>query len=123
VRRVAAVVDQVGNNLHIFGITGMSTVRKLRQLGVASFDSARAAKSAAYNELFFYNHKKLSIIRDVDNNSLYIPIPRKLKGYRCDCPICKGRLNPVVTMKGKRQNNALRAVHNYWHLKMALLDF
>jgi 7-cyano-7-deazaguanine tRNA-ribosyltransferase len=120
--RVRTVIDEIGPNLHIFGISNISTVRKLKQLGVTSFDSARSAKSAMYNQIFFYTSNKLISIEIRGNSNIEIPIPPELLHYPCDCPICKGHINHAITIIGKRKNIALRAIHNYWHLKMAFLD-
>jgi tRNA-guanine family transglycosylase len=120
--RVQAVIDEVGRNLHIFGISNVATVRRLRSLGVASFDSARAAKSAMFNQIFFYVNHELRIIQSRGRRNTRIPVPSYLQDYHCSCPICEGRLSDAITLIGKRQNIALRAIHNYWHLRLAFLD-
>ncbi len=122
IQRVEAVIDQVGTNLHIFGISSISTIRKLRQLGVTSFDSARPAKSAMYNQIFFYIRNQLTVFESHGDSNLHIPVPPEMRDFPCNCPICNGQFNYLVTIIGKRHNIALRAIHNYWHLKMAFLD-
>ncbi len=50
--RVQAVMDVLGQDLHIFGVSGIETVAVLRDWGIRSVDSSRPAKAAMYNHIF-----------------------------------------------------------------------
>ncbi|MBU0496287.1 MAG: hypothetical protein KKA73_01580 [Chloroflexi bacterium] len=119
--RVQAVVSVVGPGVHVFGLSSVRTIRALARIGVASVDSSRPAKSAAYNEVL-YSHpfRRYGILDDDGKPTGIIPKRRCLKEpLPCDCPVC--REDPWAILRiGKRQHIVNRALHNYFHLKRAI---
>jgi 7-cyano-7-deazaguanine tRNA-ribosyltransferase len=122
--RVEAVMEVLGPDLHIFGVSAIETVTALRDLGIRSVDSSRPAKAAMYNQIFYgppFRH--FSIAESEDHVGLAMSSDRRLsEPLPCDCPACGGEANPDVLKLGKRDYIALRTLHNYWHLKRALLS-
>jgi tRNA-guanine family transglycosylase len=122
--RVQAVMDVLGQDLHIFGVSGIETVAVLRDWGIRSVDSSRPAKAAMYNQIFYSRpFRRFSIAESEDHVGLAMSSDRRLsEPLPCDCPACGGEANPDVLRLGKRDYIALRTLHNYWHLKRALQD-
>lgn len=120
VARVQAVMNIVGSNLHIFGIGAVRTLLALKQMGVESVDSARPAKSAAYNQVFYSRpFRRFAIAASNDKVGLQMPAHRRLtQPLPCDCPVCEGRVNPNILKFGKKNLIQERAIHNYYHLKL-----
>jgi tRNA-guanine family transglycosylase len=118
-RRVEAVVDVVGKDLHVFGIGAIDTLHALQRLGIRSVDTSRPAKSAMYNQVFFSQpFIYYAIAASQDKSGLALSEERRLQASRpCDCPICKGQVNPDIIKLGKRKYVFARTLHNYWHLK------
>lgn len=121
-RRVRAVVEIVGEDLHVFGIGAIRTLRALRKLRIRSVDTSRPAKAAMYNQVFFSQpFKRYAIANSRDKSGLALPEERRLRQPRlCNCPACRGRRNPDIIKLGKRKYVFARTLHNYWHLKRAL---
>ncbi len=120
--RVQAVVSVVGPGVHVFGLSSVRTIRALARLGAASVDSSRPAKSAAYNEVLYSGpFRRYGILGDDGEPTGIIPRQRCLtEPLPCDCPVC--REDPWAILKvSKRQHIADRALHNYVHLKRAIL--
>jgi len=116
--RIKAVIDVVGPDVHIFGVTGERIAPKLRSLGVGSIDSSRPAKAAMFNVVFSSNPFKRHRIRPTRGNytqTTYIEEP-----FVCPCPACGGKANPDLLKVGKREYVFLRTLHNYYHLKLAI---
>jgi len=120
--RVGAVMEVVGPNLHVFGVSAVQTLRALRDLGVRSVDSARPAKAAMYNQVFYSRpFRRFAIARSRDKVGAAMPSHRRLsEPLPCDCPACGGKANPDILKFGSREYVRLRTLHNYWHLKQAL---
>lgn len=118
-RVVASILDP--QNIHVFGISAIDTVLAMKEMGVNSIDSARPAKSAAFNELIYSQpFRRFGIQEESEDQTLKrgrMPSHRRLKKpLPCDCPICQK--NPELIMGvGKREFIRSRAVHNYYHLK------
>ncbi|HZK55839.1 MAG TPA: hypothetical protein VFC84_16860 [Desulfosporosinus sp.] len=116
VERVRAAVKVVGPELHVFGISGIEVAKELFKLGISSIDSSRPMKASMYQCLLYFNPFRTFKIghSNIQRNmpSLDAPLP-------CDCPICKKDPNLVFKVGAKSHNN-LRAVHNYYHLKLEL---
>jgi len=114
--RVKAAVKVVGPELHVFGISGIEVARELFKLGIRSIDSSRPMMVSMYQCLIYSNPIRIYKIghSNIQRNmpSLDSPLP-------CDCPICKKDPNLVFQVGAKSHNN-LRAVHNYYHLKLEL---
>ena len=117
--RVKAVISIIGvEKLHIFGISAVKTVLSLRNMGIHSIDSAKAAKAAAYNEIF-YSHpfRRFGILEEQGEVKGKIPVSRRLtEPLPCDCPACLEDPWQILGV-GKRKNIRSRALHNYYHLK------
>ncbi len=120
--RVRAVASIVGvQNVHLFGVSVVQTVRALRKMGIHSIDSARPAKAAAYNELL-YSHpfRRFGILETTSPGAPMkgrIPRERRLSNpLPCDCPVCVDDPERIMGV-GKRANIRSRALHNYYHLK------
>ena len=124
VRRVKAVTDEVGPNLHIFGITSMDYIKRLKKIDGISVDSTRPAKAAMYNQILFWeNGNVLKVWESQDRNEINITDEKKREiTVNCNCPVCGGKLNPEILKKGKRKHIYLRTIHNYWHLKEAITN-
>lgn len=123
VRRVEAVASVIGaERLHIFGVSVVSVAQRLHQMGIHSIDSARPAKSAAYNEvLYSHPYRRFGILEPSE-----IPFAGRLPEYRrlsqplpCTCPVCKNGSNDILGV-GKRAFIRARTLHNYYHLKQEL---
>jgi 7-cyano-7-deazaguanine tRNA-ribosyltransferase len=124
VRVSAAVSVLEARRLHIFGISGIRTVRTFRRMGIRSVDSSRPAKAAAYNEIFysrpfrrygiFEPKKELQQGRFPDHRRLREPLP-------CDCPVCLTHPGKIMEV-GRRDSIRSRALHNYYHLKRTFAE-
>jgi len=124
VRRVQAVVEEVGDNLHVFGISSMQVIKRLKQVGLLSIDSARPAKAAMYNQVLFWSQEHILKIWE-NRERGKIMVPEEIgQGQQviCPCPICEGSLNTDMMKTGARKNIYLRTVHNYWQIKQAVAD-
>lgn len=118
VERIKVVIDVVGSNVHVFGVTGERIAPKLRNLGVGSIDSSRPAKAAMFNVVFSSNPFKRHRIRPTRGTytqTTYIEEP-----FICPCPACHGEANQDLLKIGKREYVFLRTLHNYYHLKRAI---
>lgn len=120
--RVEAVMEVVSPNLHVFGVGAIRTLHALRHLGMCSVDSARPAKAAMYNQVFYSRpFRRFAIAASRDKVGAAMPSHRRLsEPLPCDCPACGGRANPDILKFGRREYVRLRTLHNYWHLKQAL---
>ncbi|GHO61364.1 hypothetical protein KSC_002560 [Ktedonobacter sp. SOSP1-52] len=124
VRAVASIIEP--ERLHIFGVSAIQTILALKEMGIHSFDSARPAKAAAYNEIF-YSHpfRRFGILEPSSEGSKLkgrIPrVNRLTEPLKCQCPICVEHPESILVV-GKRANIKARGVHNYYHLKRVLCD-
>jgi len=120
--RVQAVMEVVGSDLHIFGVSAVETVAALHDLEICSVDSSRPAQAAMYNQIFYSRpFRRFSIARSQDKVGQAMPSHRRLsEPLPCSCPACGGRANPDILKLGSREYIRLRTLHNYWHLKRAL---
>lgn len=121
--RVAAVMEIVGPNLHIFGVSAIKTLRALKDMGIDSVDSSRPAKAAIYNQVFYSRpFRRFGIADSTDRTGIAMPAHRRLsEPLPCGCPACGGRSNPNILKRGHRKYIALRTLHNYWHLKRVIV--
>jgi 7-cyano-7-deazaguanine tRNA-ribosyltransferase len=127
IKRLNTVASVVGaESIHVFGVSAIETVLAMRDLGIQSVDSARPAKSAAYNELIYSQpFRRFGIIENPSGDGVIrgkLPLNRRLaKPLPCNCPICIK--NPFLILGvGKRVFIRSRAVHNYYHLKKVCCD-
>jgi 7-cyano-7-deazaguanine tRNA-ribosyltransferase len=125
IERVQAVIPIIGaDKLHVLGVNAISTVLSLRKIGVHSVDSARAAKAAAYNEVFYSNPFRRFGIFDKTAPQMEgkMPISKRLSfPLPCECPACL--IDPYQILGvGKRENIRSRALHNYYHLKQTFCE-
>jgi 7-cyano-7-deazaguanine tRNA-ribosyltransferase len=121
--RVQAVASIVGaEKLHIFGVSVVETVQAFREMGIHSIDSARPAKSAAYNEILYSTpFRRFGILEPTTSSEVLlqgrIPRARRLQSpLKCNCPICLENPSSIMGV-GKRANIRDRGAHNYYHLK------
>jgi len=123
--RVVAAASKVDpENLHIFGVNAIQTVFELKKLGIHSVDSSRAAKAAAYNEVFYSKPFRRFGILETGTSAVQgkIPVERRLtRPLPCDCPACLSNPNKILGV-GKREYIRLRTLHNYYHLKRTFMD-
>jgi 7-cyano-7-deazaguanine tRNA-ribosyltransferase len=122
IARVEAVMEVVGPSVHVFGIGAVQTLRALRNLGVYSVDSARPAKAAMYNQVFYSRpFRRFAIAASQDKVGKALPSHRRLsEPLPCECPACEGKAHPDIIKFGQREYVRLRTLHNYWHLKRAV---
>jgi 7-cyano-7-deazaguanine tRNA-ribosyltransferase len=120
--RVQTVASVVGaEKLHVFGVSIIQTVQTLRDMGVHSIDSARSAKSAAYNEILYSSpYRRFGILEPTSmETSLKGRIPRERRlsvPLHCNCPVCLKTPESIMGV-GHRVNIRDRSIHNYYHLK------
>ena len=122
--RVMAVGELVGaKKLHIFGVSVVQTVRAFRKMGIHSIDSARPAKSAAFNEIIYSNpYRRFGILEPHSAKKKRFSRQRRLdQPLPCNCPICQEDASRIL-VTGKRENIRNRALHNYYHLKRAFTN-
>ena len=121
VKRVEVVQSVVGDSVHVFGVTGIETMKRLKELGVASVDSARPIKAAIYNEVLYSEpYRRFGIA-----GSHFQPSDPKFSPHKmlsslsieCSCPVCENRINNDILKLGIRKFLIMRAVHNYYHVK------
>lgn len=121
VRRVEVVQSVVGDSVHVFGVSGIETMKRLNELNVASVDSARPIKAAIYNEVLYSE----PYMRYGIAGSHFQPSDPKFSPHKmlsnlpvvCPCPVCKNRINNDILKLGTRKYLILRAIHNYYHIK------
>ncbi|HEU5377180.1 MAG TPA: hypothetical protein VFV38_17245 [Ktedonobacteraceae bacterium] len=127
VKRVEAVQSIIGASVHVFGVSAIETMKKLKELGVTSVDSARPIKAAIYNEVLYSEpYRRFGIA-----GSHFQPEDPKFSQQKliselsiiCPCPICKNGLNHDILKLGIRKHLLLRAVHNYYHVKKMIADW
>ncbi len=127
VERVCAVASVIGaEKLHIFGVSLIQTAQALRDMGVHSIDSARPAKSAAYNEILYsFPFRRFGIL---EASPMDVPLRGRIPRERrlsfplaCNCPICVKTPESIMGV-GRRLNIRSRGVHNYYHLKRILCE-
>jgi 7-cyano-7-deazaguanine tRNA-ribosyltransferase len=121
--RIRAVTEIIPpDKLHIFGVSVTQTIQVSKKIGLHSFDSARPAKAAAYNQVFYSDpYRRFGILENANEQKGRIPNKRRLsKPLSCDCPICIEDPQQILGV-GKRENIRSRALHNYFHLKRVFL--
>src|SRR5258708_3762083 len=127
VRRVDVVQSVVGDSVHVFGVSGIETMKRLNELGVASVDSARPIKAAIYNEVLYSEpYMRYGIAGSHFQASDPKFSPHKMLSILpvvCPCPVCKNRINNDILKLGTRKHLILRAIHNYYHIKKMISDW
>lgn len=126
VRRVEAAQSIVGTSVHVFGVSAIETMKRLKELGVTSVDSARPIKAAIYNEILYSE----PYMRFGIEGSHFAPGDSKFSPSRliseppiaCPCPVCKNGLNRDILKLGTREHLLLRAIHNYYHIKKMITN-
>jgi hypothetical protein len=127
VRRVEAVQSVVGSSVHIFGVSAIETMKKLKELGVDSVDSARPIKAAIYNEILYsepYRRFGIAGSHFQPGDSKFGP--QKLLNQlsiKCPCPVCRNEINNDILKLGVRKYLLLRAIHNYYHVKKMVVGW
>jgi 7-cyano-7-deazaguanine tRNA-ribosyltransferase len=127
VKRVETVQSVVGTRVHIFGVSGIETMKRLNGLGVTSVDSARPIKAAIYNEILYsepYRRFGVAGSRFQSNDPKFSPLKMVSSlTIKCPCPICKNSVNNDILKLGIRKYLLLRAVHNYYHVKKMIANW
>lgn len=119
-RRIHAVVDVVGPDIHIFGVSATQMIERLLALNIHSIDSSTPIKSAMFNQIFYSNpFRRIQLARNSDERAA------QQNAYEqeleiCSCPICNGTANIELLEVGKKRFSYKRAVHNYFHLKQTV---
>ncbi|WP_438447078.1 tRNA-guanine transglycosylase [Gorillibacterium sp. sgz5001074] len=106
-------IEAVGaENLHVFGVTGITQMAEMVRMRVASFDSTRPTMAAAYYQVFYSNPFRTYVI----SASRAKPQSDRLgEPLYCECPVCKE--NPQdMFIPSPRPYMRLRSIHNYYHL-------
>ena len=117
IARIQAVADILGQGLHVFGVSGVSLIQKMRQAGATSIDSTTPVTSAKYNILLYSNPYRRLIIADSRTGQDSERVGQRVyEALPCDCPACGGEANQELLEHGKRRHVYLRSLHNYWHL-------
>lgn len=127
VRRVKIVQAVVGPAIHVFGVSAISTMQQLKELGVASVDSARPIKASIYNEILYSEPYRRFGIAD----SHFQPGgskfgPQKMLNQlsiACPCPVCNNSINHDILKLGVRRHLLKRAIHNYYHIKKMIVGW
>jgi tRNA-guanine family transglycosylase len=120
--RVGAAVAVVGQGVHVFGVSGIKTIRALKRIGVTSIDSSRPAKSAAYNELLYARpFRRYGILVDGQPTGTIRKRKCLAKPLPCECPVCQRNISDILQV-GRREFIRLRAVHNYYQMKWAIKE-
>ncbi len=121
VRRVEVVQAVVGQSVHVFGVSGIETMKLLKERGITSVDSARPIKAAIYNEILYSEpYRRFGIAGSHFHPSERKFSPHKLLGQlyvECPCPVCGHSVNNDILKLGTRKHLLLRAIHNYYHVK------
>jgi 7-cyano-7-deazaguanine tRNA-ribosyltransferase len=121
IKRVKVVQSIVGQNVHVFGVTAIETLKRLNEIGVASVDSSRPIKAAIYNEILYSEpYQRFGIA-----GSQFRARERKFGVDKmlselflsCPCPVCNNSVNNDLLYLGRRKYLLLRAIHNYYHVK------
>jgi tRNA-guanine family transglycosylase len=121
-RRAEAALEAVGPGLHVLGVSSVTLLPRLSQLGVQSADSGAPIHEAWRGGLFYsrpFRRYKLPSphFKEWTRNYSFAEIlPAPLP---CDCPVCLEDSDRLLQPSGKLYVN-LRAVHNYFHLRREL---
>lgn len=113
VRYALEIVD----DLHVFGVSSLSAMRQLSQLGVRSFDSSRPIRAAIHCTLLYGTPLRGYTIA----GTLKRPAASIRKRKPCACPVCNEHGRDLLRTGSKRFNN-YRALHNYLALKQELCN-
>jgi tRNA-guanine family transglycosylase len=127
VHRVEAVQSIVGKPVHVFGISAIETMKRLREISVASVDSARPIKSAVYNAILYSEpFQRFGIAGSNFRSGETKFSPERLVNelsLACPCPVCNNSINNDILKLGVRKYLLLRAVHNYYHIKKTIVGW
>lgn len=118
-RRVEAVLEAVGANVHVLGISSVPVLTALIRLGVASADSGAPMHEASRGGVFYsqpFRRFKIDTPHFREWTRSYgfadvleAPLP-------CDCPVCMIDPTHLLDAHGKPAVNR-RGLHNYYHLR------
>lgn len=114
--RVAAAQSVIGTrDLHAFGVSSLAGMRRLRDLGVKSVDSARPIKAAIHCTVFYGSPLRGYTVKGTLKRAVeFITRPKE-----CSCPVCQVHRRDLLKV-GKKTYNNYRAIHNYLQLKREL---
>ncbi|OGR24295.1 MAG: hypothetical protein A2139_04920 [Desulfobacca sp. RBG_16_60_12] len=117
-RRVEAALEAVGPTVHILGVSSVTLLRRLAQIGVQSADSGAPVHEAWRGGLYYsqpfrrYKVPSPHFSEWIRSYGFAEILPAPLP---CDCPVCLHDSQRLLEPQGKEYVN-LRAVHNYYHL-------
>jgi len=121
--RVAKVMEIVGD-LHIFGVSSIEIMKKLRELRISSVDSSTPIKEAIYSGIIYskpFQRYKIGTEYFTNTWSRRYGYAKILKNPAlCNCPICAQIGTHAIMQRGRKVWNNLRALHNYYHFKKEL---
>lgn len=118
VELIQYAIDIVGaSNLHVFGVTGITQMSAMINMGIKSIDSSRPTMAAAFFQVFYSNPFRTYYLSDSRAkpsapNRISTPLP-------CDCPVCLNQESKIL-IPSPREYMRLRSIHNYYHLLKAL---
>lgn len=118
VELIQYAIEVVGaSNLHVFGVTGITQMSAMIDMGVKSIDSSRPTMAAAFFQVFYSNPFRTYYLSDsrakpTADNRISNPLP-------CDCPVCLNQKSEIL-IPSPREYMRLRSIHNYYHLVRAL---
>lgn len=119
-RIIEAVIEAIGNKVHIFGITAPGIIPKLKKLKVESLDSSTPMREAINGSIIYSNpFRRCKFLRDVRSqewarNYSFSNIIDELEP--CNCPVCIENPEKLL-LDGQKKNINWKAIHNYFHLK------
>jgi|GEM_PF-983357 queuine/archaeosine tRNA-ribosyltransferase len=121
VKRVEIVQSVVGPSIHVFGVSAIETMKQLKEMGIASVDSARPIKAAIYNEIIYSEpYRRFGIAGSHFQSDSTKFSPSRLVSHlsiACPCPVCHNSVNNDILRLGVRTYLLQRAIHNYYHIK------
>lgn len=106
-------------NLHVFGVTGITQMHAMVDIGVKSFDSTRPTMAAAFFQVFYSRPFRTYFLAEShakikSTNRLSKPLP-------CQCPVCEVSAEDLF-IPSPRKYMRLRSIHNFYHLSIVFND-
>lgn len=113
IEMIKHAADIVGSsNLHVFGVTGITQMHAMADIGVSSFDSTRPTMAAAFFQVFYSKPFRTYFLSE---SRAKPTSPRISSPLPCECPVCKENPNNIL-ISHPREFMKLRSIHNYYHL-------
>ncbi len=106
------------SNLHVFGVTGITQMHAMAEIGVSSFDSSRPTMAAAFFQVFYSRPFRTFFLPE---SRAKLTSPRLKEPLHCECPVCTNNAGDIL-IPSPRDFMKLRSIHNYYHLLRAFQD-